>query len=110
MPASFLEEMVLVYEPVWAIGQREAASLEVISNSHKMVREIIEKSYDKETSYKTRILYGGSVSTANGKEIIRLEDVDGLAITRSALDPVNFIELIRMTEKESEKRFKNVRH
>ncbi len=53
-------------------------------------------------------LYGGSVNIKNGADIIKIPDVDGLAITRGALDAGNFSEFIRMTEAEAEKRYKTI--
>ena len=106
IPASFLKEMALVYEPVWAIGQKESASLDIVAESHIIVRNLLSLSYGKEVSDLIRILYGGSVNKENGKEIIKIPDVDGLAVTRAALEPDDFIEFIKITEIEAKKRFK----
>lgn len=106
IPGKFLSELALIYEPVWAIGQKEAASLAIIEESHKLVRKIISEIYSPLTSGGVRLLYGGSVNVKNGSKILEIPDVDGLAITRAALDPANFIEFVRMTEREAEKRFK----
>ncbi|MBA7555273.1 Triosephosphate isomerase [subsurface metagenome] len=105
IPGKFLEEMALVYEPVWAIGQESSASLDIIDDSHKMVRKIITKIYNTHISNYVRILYGGSVNIDNAKEIIKIPDVDGLAITRGALDAQNFINFIKITEIEAKYRF-----
>jgi triosephosphate isomerase len=66
-----------------------------------MVRKIISRIYDNKTSNRVRILYGGSVNDKNGKDIIKIPDVDGLAVTRGALDPQGFIDLVKITEKEA---------
>jgi triosephosphate isomerase (TIM) len=105
IPPEFLSKMALVYEPVWAIGQKDSASLKIIEESHLMVRELLSSLYNPYISQSTRILYGGSVNIKNGVEIIKIPDVDGLAITRGALDPDNFSEFIKMTETEAEKRY-----
>ena len=105
IPPEFLPEMALVYEPVWAIGQKDSASLKIIEESHLMVRELLSSLYNPDISSSTRILYGGSVNTKNGSLIIKIPDVDGLAITRGALDANNFADFIRMTEAEAKKRF-----
>ncbi len=107
IPPDFLSDMVLIYEPVWAIGQKDSASLEIVEESHLMVRKLLSKLYDPSVSAYTRILYGGSVNLDNGARIIKIPDVDGLAITRGALDASNFAEFIRMTEKEACKRFES---
>ena len=110
IPPEFLPEMALVYEPVWAIGQKSSASLKIIEKSHLMVRELLSSLYGPGISRSTRILYGGSVNIKNGTDIIKIPDVDGLAITRGALDADNFSEFIRMTESEAEKRYKTTNH
>ncbi len=102
---NLVSKMPLVYEPVWAIGQKDSASLEIIEESHLIVRRLLSSLYNPDISLSTRILYGGSVNIKNGAEIIKIPDVDGLAITRGALDADNFSEFIRMTETEAEKRY-----
>ena len=104
VPADFLCELVVLYEPRWAIGRKDAASLEIIERSHKMVRLGIEELYDAEASQVMRVIYGGSVNLENAGRILSIPDVDGLGITRSSLDPVKFAGFIRITEKEAKKR------
>lgn len=108
IPPEFLKKMVLVYEPVWAVGQREPASLNIIEQAHMLVRNLIYSLYNSNISEATRILYGGSVNTETGENILRIPDVDGLAITRGALDAGNFSKFIKMTEIEAKKRYKNI--
>ena len=105
IPPEFLLDMALVYEPVWAIGQKDSASLKIIEESHLMVRQLLSSLYSPDISMSTRVLYGGSVNLKNGVEIIKIPDVDGLAITRGALDADNFSDFIRMTEAEAKRRF-----
>jgi len=105
IPGMFLEKMAIVYEPVWAIGQKDSASINIIEESHMIVREIISRLYGKDIGDMTRILYGGSVNLENSQKIIKIQDVDGLAITRAALNPGSFIKLIRITEDEALERF-----
>ena len=110
IPPVFLPEMALVYEPVWAIGQKDSASIKIIEESHLMVRELLSSLYNPDISNSTRILYGGSVNTKNGIDIIKIPDVDGLAITRGALDAGNFADFVRMTEAEAKKRSETKTH
>jgi triosephosphate isomerase len=104
IPPEFVLKMALVYEPVWAIGQKDSASLDLIEESHIIVRKLLADLFGPEISILTRILYGGSVNIKNGAGIIKLPDVDGLAITRGALDANNFADFIRMTEEEAIRR------
>ena len=106
IPADFLRELVIMYEPRWAIGCKDAASPEIIEISHQMVRRGIEELYDAEASQVIRIIYGGSVNLENAGRILSIPDVDGLGITRASLDPVKFAGFIRITEKEAKKRRK----
>ncbi|MDZ7838825.1 MAG: triose-phosphate isomerase [Actinomycetota bacterium] len=99
-----MEKLILVYEPVWAIGRKDAASQDVIQKSHIMVRDAVSQLYDNDTALKTRIIYGGSVNYKNSGDIIQIPEVDGLAITRGALDPEEFCKIIRLVDKESRKR------
>lgn len=110
IPPEFLPEMALVYEPVWAIGQKDSASLEIIEESHIIIRELLSSIYNPDISGSTRILYGGSVNVENGAGIIKIPDVDGLAITRGALDASNFSKFIKITEAEAEKRSETINH
>jgi triosephosphate isomerase len=104
VPAGFLKELVIMYEPRWAIGRSDAASPEIIEMSHRMVRSCIEELYDTEPAKSIRIIYGGSVNLENADRILSIPDVDGLGITRASLDPVSFAGFIRITEKEAKKR------
>ena len=106
IPADFLSELVIMYEPRWAIGCKDAASVEIIERSHQMVRLSIKELYGEEPSQAIRIIYGGSVNLENAGRILSIPDVDGLGITRASLDSVKFAGFIRVTEKEAKKRQK----
>lgn len=108
VPVEFMKKLVVVYEPVWAIGQNNSASLEIIKESHIIIREILSRIYDTVTADLTRVIYGGSVNLENGSDIIKIHDVDGLAITRTALEPENLAMFIKLTEEEAIKRW-NIR-
>lgn len=91
MNGSSLEKIVLAYEPVWAIGTGVVATLEEITRSHSFIREYIRS----ETSQKCPpILYGGSVTPANFKEIIDLDTVDGALVGGASLKVDLFSELV----------------
>jgi triosephosphate isomerase len=104
IPAEFMKDLVIIYEPRWAIGQKDAASPEIIENCHQTVREIVEELYNNGTAEITRILYGGSVNLENISSIINCSQVDGVASTRFSLNPLNFEKMVSIVAKEAEKR------
>ncbi|WP_047788439.1 triose-phosphate isomerase [Tenacibaculum mesophilum] len=84
------KNIILAYEPVWAIGTGETASPEQAQEMHAFVREIFAKEYGKEIADTISILYGGSVKPANAKEIFSKPDVDGGLIGGAALKVEDF--------------------
>lgn len=88
-------QIILAYEPVWAIGTGETASPEQAQEMHAFIRKIIAKKYTKEVSENTSILYGGSVKPNNAKEIFSKEDVDGGLIGGASLNAVDFTAIIK---------------
>ncbi|MHC9088340.1 triose-phosphate isomerase [Tenacibaculum sp. IMCC1] len=89
------KNIILAYEPVWAIGTGETASPEQAQEMHAFVREIFAKEYGKEIADIISILYGGSVKPANAKEIFSKPDVDGGLIGGSALKVEDFAAIIK---------------
>lgn len=77
-----LSKVIIAYEPVWAIGQKQAASANYIHNSHQLIRHLLEIHYGQEVSQKIRVIYGGSVSSENVSNIVDHEEVDGVFVGR----------------------------
>jgi triosephosphate isomerase len=94
LPASAWENIVLAYEPVWAIGTGETASPEQAQDMHAFVRKTIENKYSSDLSSEVTIIYGGSVKSTNAKEIFSKVDVDGGLIGGAALDVTQFNAII----------------
>lgn len=80
-PESF-KEIVLAYEPEWAIGQPEPAEASYVHESMALIRDIVREYYGEEASTKVRLIYGGSAKKETALEIAQSEDVDGLFIGR----------------------------
>jgi triosephosphate isomerase len=93
-----LSDLVLAYEPVWAIGTGKTASIEQVAEVHKHLRVLIEKLFSNEMAEKIRILYGGSVKPENAKELMDIEDVDGALVGGASLDADKFIKIIKYDE------------
>jgi len=79
------KNVVIAYEPIWAIGTGKTASAEDAESMCKHIREKIKNIYGEKTSSMVRILYGGSVKPTNAKEILEMEDVDGALVGGASL-------------------------
>ena len=90
-----LGNLVLAYEPVWAIGTGKTASIDQVDEVHQYLRSLLEKLFSKDFSGKTRILYGGSVKPDNVKELMGIKDVDGALVGGASLDSDTFINIIK---------------
>lgn len=86
--------IVLAYEPVWAIGTGETASPEQAQEMHKFIRETIQHHYGSPVAENVSILYGGSVKPENAREIFSKPDVDGGLIGGAALKAEDFVAII----------------
>ncbi len=89
-----IEDLVIAYEPVWAIGTGENATPQQAEEVHAYIRSLIYGKYSKRVADKLRILYGGSVNPANVKELMAQEDIDGVLVGGSSLDAEKFSKLI----------------
>lgn len=88
------ENIVLAYEPVWAIGTGETASPEQAQEMHAFIRETVREHYGSNIAQSVSILYGGSVKPDNAKEIFGKPDVDGGLIGGAALKVDDFVAII----------------
>jgi triosephosphate isomerase len=94
LKAKDFKNIILAYEPVWAIGTGETASPEQAQEMHAFIRKILTDNYDEDTAESISILYGGSVKPANAKEIFSKQDVDGGLIGGAALNKEDFKAII----------------
>jgi triosephosphate isomerase (TIM) len=94
LPESAWANIVLAYEPVWAIGTGETASPEQAQEMHQFIRETIRKQYGSDIAEDVSILYGGSVKPDNAKEIFSKPDVDGGLIGGAALKSDDFAAIV----------------
>jgi len=88
------ENIILAYEPVWAIGTGETASPEQAQEMHKFIRETIATKFGADVADNVSILYGGSVKPENAKEIFSKPDVDGGLIGGAALKATDFSAIV----------------
>ena len=93
--SNYVGELVIAYEPVWAIGTGEVATPQDAQDMSMAIRQKVAKLYSQDVAEKVRILYGGSVKAGNVKSIMEQPDVDGALIGGAALDPDEFLRIIR---------------
>ena len=92
--AASWENIVLAYEPVWAIGTGETASPDQAQEMHEFIRETVRKAFGSDVAESVSILYGGSVKPDNAKEIFSKPDVDGGLIGGAALKAEDFAAIV----------------
>lgn len=92
-----LSDIVIAYEPVWAIGTGRTATPEQAQAAHAFVRAILASMSDAATAEKIRIQYGGSVKPANTAELMSQPDIDGALVGGASLDPRAFSEIVKNT-------------
>ena len=84
-------DLVIAYEPVWAIGSGKSASTDQIKIVHQYIRRKLQ-----EKGLSARILYGGSVTPENTKELLEESDIDGLLVGGASLDAKSFVQICRL--------------
>ena len=89
-----MERIIIAYEPVWAIGTGKTASPEQAQEMHGFIRQTLTETHGKETSDKTRILYGGSVKPENIKDLMSETDIDGALVGGASLEAESFAKIV----------------
>lgn len=92
------DNLVVAYEPLWAIGTGETASPDQAQEMHEKIRSMIADLYDDETAEQIRILYGGSMKPHNAEELLSQPDVDGGLIGGASLKADSFTEIIEIAD------------
>ena len=86
-----LSNIIIAYEPIWAIGTGKTATAEDANNSIKEIRKQIEKDFN---TGDLPILYGGSVKPANAKELFNMSDIDGGLVGGASLKAETFAQIV----------------
>jgi len=81
------DNIVIAYEPVWAIGTGKTATPEIAQETHAEIREWLGKNVSADAAKTVRILYGGSVTDGNAAELISQPDIDGFLVGGASLKP-----------------------
>jgi triosephosphate isomerase len=95
-----ISEVIVAYEPVWAIGTGLTATPEQAQEAHLFIRDYLGKLAGTSLANKARILYGGSVTPANAKELMSQPDIDGALVGGASLDPRGFAEIVAAASPE----------
>lgn len=95
------EEVVIAYEPVWAIGTGKTATPEMAQEVHGYIRKLLNALFGEVKGEKIRILYGGSMKPDNADELLAQKDIDGGLIGGAALQASSFLSLIESAKKLS---------
>jgi triosephosphate isomerase len=91
-------EIVVAYEPIWAIGTGETASAEDANAVIGTIRKTLAEIYDQATADQIRIQYGGSVKPGNIKELMAQPEIDGALVGGASLDVQDFTAIVRYKE------------
>ena len=95
-----LQETVVAYEPVWAIGTGRNATPEQAQEAHAFIRRTLRDMADDTTAERVRIQYGGSVKPENARELMSQPDIDGALVGGASLDPRSFAQIVNAARDE----------
>lgn len=95
-----IAQVIIAYEPVWAIGSGVSAKPDDVARAVKTVRSQLTHLYGKAASESVRVLYGGSVTPESAADYLALSDVDGLLIGGASLDEFAFADIVKKAHKE----------
>jgi triosephosphate isomerase len=100
LSAKELTEIVLAYEPVWAIGTGRTATPAQAQDAHAFIRKTLATVWDASTADKVRIQYGGSVKPENAASLMGQADIDGALVGGASLDPRAFAQIVKLSAAE----------
>jgi triosephosphate isomerase len=96
--AEQITNVVVAYEPVWAIGTGKVATTAQAQEVHAFIRDLLTKLYGGPLAQKVRILYGGSMKPSNAPELLAEKDIDGGLIGGASLEARSFIDLVKAAD------------
>ncbi len=98
IPKEIACELILAYEPIWAIGTGESATPKHAEKAHAFCRECLSEIFGKRKAAQISILYGGSVKPENAKEFVSQRNIDGVLVGGASLSPETFAAIIQQCE------------
>ena len=97
-----LQETIIAYEPVWAIGTGRNATPDQAQQAHAFIRQTLAELSDQTTADKIRIQYGGSVKPGNARDLMQQTDIDGALVGGASLEARSFAEIVNAAREEKE--------
>lgn len=98
IPNKYAKNIIIAYEPVWAIGAQEPMDPKEICEMAIFVRKVFSDIFNQDTAMKAKVLYGGAVNFRNAAEIINISQVDGLLVGRESVNMPGFKELLKAVD------------
>ena len=95
--ADQVKQLVIAYEPIWAIGTGKSSSAELANETCGFIRSVVEELYSQDVANAVRIQYGGSVKPDNIAQYLSEEHIDGALVGGASLEPTSFIQLLEVT-------------
>ena len=92
-----VRDLVVAYEPVWAIGTGKAASGKQAATTIQFIRDVVSELWNKIVAQDLRILYGGSVIADNATEFMQQSEIDGALVGGASLKPDQFLSIVQQT-------------
>ena len=100
LPAEKMENFIIAYEPIWAIGTGKTATTQQAQEMHAYLRSIIAAQYNSDVAETVSILYGGSVKANNAKELFSSRDVDGGLVGGASLVAAEFMQIMKSLKQQ----------
>jgi triosephosphate isomerase len=99
--AEELQNVIIAYEPIWAIGTGKVASPDQAQEMHAYIRKLIDEKYGSELSSNLTILYGGSCNANNSNDLFKQKDIDGALVGSASLNATEFLQIVKNAELSS---------
>jgi triosephosphate isomerase (TIM) len=98
LPKSRLKDVIIAYEPIWAIGTGKTATVADVEEMQMFIKKILTKQFDRVIARNVRIVYGGSVNADNAGELFAGGGIDGFLVGGASLKPIDFGKIISATK------------
>lgn len=96
LTANQVSQLVIAYEPIWAIGTGQTATVEDVKEMQLFIMSVLAKLYDRQTAIKVQLLYGGSVKSSNAKELTSEGGMDGFLVGGASLQADEFVTIAQL--------------
>jgi len=98
VPKKLVSQLIVAYEPLWAIGAKDAMDPAVIEETVIFVRKVLADAFGQENTLNTLVLYGGATNFRNAPDIVSRGKVDGLLVGRESVNTPGFVELLKAVD------------